>query len=846
MKRNYRKLSSKFKLLVIVVLALLGGAVTYLLQPKPDLTFYQTYSTAIFDSNNKLLHLSLAQDDRYRVYTPIEEIAESLQQATILYEDQNYYKHSGVDYWALARAFWQTYILKERRIGASTIAMQVARLRWNILSNTPAGKVEQIFRALQLARHYSKSELLEAYLNLAPYGGNIEGIGAASLIYFNKPASQLSIAEALTLAVVPQNPTRRNPSSGLGMLRLQSAKLRLIERWTTQYPAEAQLLSAITLPLSVRKASGLPHHAPHFVQYILSSNSRRQLYRHDDVKRGNHIKSRQGTKTTLDLNLQTRMEKVLQSYISKNKSNGFNNASALLLNSKTMHIEAMIGSADFNSLDIQGQVNGTLAKRSPGSTLKPFVYALALDAGIIHPMTMLKDMPKRYAGFTPENFGKGFVGPISAQDALTSSRNVPAVDLQSQLIERKAKLINARKPINDTPVDSLVNQGTFYELLEAAGISQLKDPDFYGLALALGGGEVTMLELVELYAMIANFGEHKQAVSTYWVSAKKDDEKDIISGGNDTKAGVNLLSAEASYLIFDMLSKNPRPNRAAWSATNRTRAAQTEVAWKTGTSWAFRDAWAVGISGDYVLAVWIGNFDGQGNNAFVGRSAAGPLLFKLLDVVLPSEPSMPFDSDVVERLNLKSVDICTSTGDLYESECPNVGTTFFIPGVSPIKSTNIYRKVWVDNQTGLRVCDKRRDKVSQKVFAFWPTDFQRLFEQAGVYIERPPSFTNECLSQINASVGSKPSIYSPQQDLLYVVQDSRQNHIVIPLQANADADASRLHWFANNAYIGSVDLSINSDKATLLWEAKEGDYDVQVSDDLGRSSFVSVKVQAIK
>lgn len=247
MKRTYRKLSSKFKLLVIIVLALLGGAVTYLLQPKPDLTFYQTYSTAIFDSNNKLLHLSLAQDDRYRVYTPIEEIAESLQQATILYEDQNYYQHSGVDYWALARAFWQTYILKERRIGASTIAMQVARLRWNILSNTPAGKVEQIFRALQLARHYSKSDLLEAYLNLAPYGGNIEGIGAASLIYFNKPASQLSIAEALTLAVVPQNPTRRNPSSGLGMLRLQSAKLRLIERWTAQYPAEAQLLSAITL-----------------------------------------------------------------------------------------------------------------------------------------------------------------------------------------------------------------------------------------------------------------------------------------------------------------------------------------------------------------------------------------------------------------------------------------------------------------------------------------------------------------------------------------------------------------------------------------------------------------------
>lgn len=862
MKSIFFQLSLKFKLAVLVILMLLVGAGSYLIMPKPELTLYKSYSNVIFDRQDKLLRISLASDDRYRLFTPIAEIAESIQKATILYEDQNYYQHSGVDYLALTRAFWQTYILNERRIGASTIVMQVARMRWDITTSSPLGKIEQIFRALQLARYYSKSELLEVYLNLAPYGGNIEGIGAASLIYFNKPASQLNIAEALSLAVVPQNPSKRNPASKQGMSALQPAKQRLIERWIEQYPADLELLKASVLPLSIRKPRSLPYHAPHFVQYVLSTQLHSSSALNRNIK-DNVIKS------TLDLDLQVRMEKVLASYIDEKKSIGFSNASALLLNTKSMHIEAMIGSADFNKLDIQGQVNGTLAKRSPGSTLKPFVYGLAIDAGIIHPMTMLKDLPKRYAGFAPENFGKGFVGPISAQDALITSRNVPAVELQSQLIERKEQLVgnsSLAKPSNVTKAANAseqdpIEQGqprTFYEFLISAGISQLKEPDFYGLALALGGAEVSMLELVELYAMIANLGMHKSVVSTYGGRAY-----------DDSKTDLGLLSAEASYLIFDMLSKNPRPSRVALSAAGQSSAAKAKVAWKTGTSWAFRDAWAVAIAGDYVLAVWIGNFNGQGNNAFVGRSAAGPLLFKLLDVVMPNNaaeahenanafnqagmPKSPFDTDIVKELNLKSVDICTSTGDLYEAECPNSEKTLFIPGVSPIKNTNIYRKIWIDSKTGLRVCDDRTNNrtnsissAKQEVFAFWPTDFQRLFEQAGIYIERPPSFGKDCAAQASASVGRKPSIYSPQQGVEYATTESQQNYALIPLHANADADASRLYWFANNVYIGSFDLLSDTKQAPLMWKAKAGEYDVQLSDDLGRSAFVAVKVKAVK
>ena len=824
--RFCQRLALRFKVFALIALALLAGALAYLLLPKPDIANYQSYSTVIFDRHDRLLRISLAQDDRYRLYTPIEDIAAHLQRATILYEDQNYYEHSGVDYPALLRAFWQTYVLQERRIGASTIVMQVARLRWNIPSNTVKGKIQQIFRALQLARHYSKQELLEAYLNLAPYGGNIEGIGAASLIYFDKLASALSFAEALTLAVVPQNPNMRTPSKTAGIAEITLAKERLLERWlasstAAQITENQQLLNSVNLPLVARSSKNLPYHAPHFVEYLLSQQA--QTFA---LNKG--LPSRQQIKGTIDLTLQNRMEAVLQSYISQNQSRGFNNASALLLNTKTMHIEAMIGSADFNNLSIQGQVNGTRAKRSPGSALKPFVYGLAIDAGLIHPMTMLKDLPKRYAGFAPENFGKGFVGPIAAQDALIKSRNVPAVELQSQLLDKQHSFA---KKQNGEPVL------TFYEFLQQAGVSQLREPDFYGLALALGGGEVTMLELLELYAVIANLGVHKRAVSTYWVSGTKSVE--------DTQNEQSLLSPEAAYLVFDMLSKNPKAHSSTPFLAFNSLEHKPKVAWKTGTSWAFRDAWAVALSGDYALAVWIGNFDGQGNNAFVGRTAAGPLLFKLLDVVNP-ESLTPFDSGQIEQLNLKLVEICKTTGDLVESECPDKGKTLFIPGVSPIKSTNIYRKVWVDNVTGLRRCDKNTELATQKVFAFWPTQFQSLFAQAGVHIEKPPRFMSDCDLLDIAGQGEKPTISSPLADLRYVVEDSLHSTVSIQLAASADAEASYLYWFTNGQFMGSTDLAKTAIEAPIIWQAKPGAYKVQVSDDLGRSAIVLVQVQAVK
>lgn len=821
----------------MVLFALLLAAIWYMMLPKPELTRFQSYSVAVFDSQQTLLNLKLAADQRYRLYTPLADIPKQMRQAVILYEDQSYYSHLGVDFAALARAFWQTYVLQERRIGASTLVMQVARLRWNIPSSSIGGKLEQIYRAIQLSKHYDKDELLEAYFNLAPYGGNVEGIGAASLIYFGKLPAQLSFSEMLTLAVVPQNPNKRHPGKQTGLTYLQPAKQQLFERWIQRYPQDKHYTGMVNLPLATKSIRDLPKRAPHFTQFVYEQLPPWYAYQIAKDTSGNNgakLQHEIGSKvvTALNYNLQKVLDEALKAYVKKHNNTGMKNATALLLNYETMHIEAMIGSANFYNDDIQGQVNGTLAKRSPGSTLKPFVYALALDAGIIHPMSMLKDLPKRYAAFSPENFGRGFLGPISATQALVKSRNVPAVALQSELIDYKKN--------NQNGLD-------LYDFLQKAGVAKLRSADFYGLALSLGGAEVSMLELVQLYAGLANGGLIKNARSIMHTGAFQKTTTQRL------KNNKTLLSPEASFMVLKMLQKNPPPTQLTVFDANIKK---KPVAWKTGTSWAYRDAWAIGISGKHVLAVWIGNFTGQGNNSFIGRSAAGPLMFKLFDIVhtqnkQPNSGSSIFDID--PRLNLAEIDVCSSTGDLYEKDCPHQTKSLFIPGVSPIKSSNIYRKVLIDNNTGLRRCDRNTHLGSWEVYSFWSTEFRDLFRKAGIFIKQLPSFMPDCRSNKIDDGATKPQIISPIKNVQYIVKVSSVTNTVSPeptatieLKANAAAGVSVLHWFVDGNYLGKQDIKPMKTSAghvsPMLWHAKPGTYWVSVADDFGHSNAQQVKV----
>lgn len=762
------KLSSIALLLLFVSVC---GGLFFL--PKPPLLEGIPFSRAVYDSKHQLLRLTLSFDEKYRLYTPLSKISPQLITATLLQEDQYYWQHFGVNPVAILKATWQTYIVHQHRMGASTISMQTARLRFHIRSKTFTGKLLQIVRAIQLERYYSKAEILEAYLNLAPYGNNIEGIGAASYIYFNHAPHDLTLPEALTLSIIPQNPNQRLP----GNPKLQSIRNKLFDRWVQTHPQDTRLAPLIHLPMDLHTLHQLPFLAPHLVNDVLTHSANNQ---HEIA-------------TTLDARLQTLITRITQQYIVHKKSLGVANAAVLLVDTRDLQIKALLGSVDFFNKNIQGQINGTNIKRSPGSSLKPFIYGLAFDQGLIHPNTMLKDVPKSFGAYNPENFDYDFMGPVKAKDALILSRNIPAIYLAS-----------------------LLANPSLYELLVKAQISHLKPESYYGLALSLGGAELTMQELVSLYAMLANDG--------LWHPLRLRQEEPLADG-------IRLLSPEASFLVLDCLKDTPRPDARLAAFGPK----KMPISWKTGTSSGYRDAWSIGLFGPYVLAVWIGNFDNQGNPAFIGKKIAAPLFFELIEGIQQEFSPVPVLAKYPETLNLTHIDICKASGLIPTRFCQDTEKTWFIPGVSPIKSDTIYREVAINPKTGLRTCHFDKD-TQFAIYEFWPSDLLKTFKQAGIQRRGPPPFEPGCSHVSNK--GMSPQMTSPQSEVDYIISVNAKAPMKIPLAAVTDADVSHSYWFINGSYYGESTTS-----EPLFWSAKPGKFTIRVVDDHGLSDTKDIIVR---
>lgn len=750
-----------------IVFAGLVLAAAWLALPKPPLLEGIDFSTRVRDRNGHVLRVTLTADQKIRIWTPLKEISPALIDATVRFEDKYYGKHPGVNPASLVRATWNFAAAGRARAGASTITMQLARLRYHLHTRTVAGKLRQIMYALELERHYSKAQILEAYLNLAPYGRNIEGVGAASEIYFAKTAARISGPEAVALSVIPQSPTRRALLNHRENERLTAAQ----QRWYTR--AREQETPALTFRAEAR--SRLQLAAPHFVQRVLESrNTGSELL------------------TTLDLSLQQMLEKRIADYVAQNRQRGIENATALLIDFKTMEVLAQVGSSDFSKPEIHGQVDGTCRPRSPGSTLKPFVYALALDQGRIHPLTLLKDAPHSFGDYNPENFDRDFLGPIRASDALARSRNVPAVTLASEL-----------------------SHPTFYEFLRSADVSLPKPASHYGLSLPLGGAEVTMEDLVRLYAALAN-GGRLQSLRRFV------DEPAATTN-------LRLLSPEAAFLTLDMLGKIPRPGM-----TDAGSARHSQIFWKTGTSHGFRDAWSIAVFDRYVLAVWIGNFDGKRNSAFIGRTAAAPLLFQMIDGLRATQPSRAEPHLPAPGLNLKRVEFCAVSGQLPIASCPHRTESWFMPGISPIANCDVHREILVDATTGLRVAqDDGFRTLKREVYEFWPSDLLALFERAGVPRRVPPPFLPTMENDLLARGGHAPKITLPAS--VMTLTHSSVNTAGIPLRAETESGVRKLYWFADKTFLGACDA-----REVLCWKPTPGVYQLTALDDHGRSASHSV------
>jgi len=758
--------------------------------PHPALRGAFPGSIAIYGNDGALLRMALASDDQFRVWVPLREIDPRLIEAVQQYEDRWYYWHPGVNPVALVRAVSATYVDGKRQ-GASTISMQLARKLYNIRSQTWGGKLRQIVYAVWLEARYSKRDILEAYLNLAPYGGNIEGVGAASLIYFHKRALQLTLPELLTLAVIPQNPNKRGTKKNSSTPLLE-ARARLFQSWLDKHPDSAHYKTDMATAPQLFSVSDLPFRAPHLTDKLLRERS---------------TDSRVGLTgeifSTLDMRLQTTLERDIAQYIENRSSVGIRNASAMLIDRSNGEVRALVGSADYFNDDIDGQVNGTLAKRSPGSALKPFIYGLALDQGVLHPQTILKDAPSSFGPFSPENFDGRFVGPISAQEALVRSRNIPAVYVASKL-----------------------KQPSLYDFLKAQGVTRLSSEQHYGLALALGGAEVTMEELARLYLMLANGG----------VPMPLQYERTAIAQDSVRTDQPHALSEEAAFITLQMLKTNPRPD------TNLP--AAPAVAWKTGTSWGFRDAWTAGIFGRYVLLVWVGNFDGSGNPAFVGIQTAAPLFFKIVDSLRgqkldPGEMARPWPANVTQ------VEVCAASGDLPNEWCKDTVPTWFIPGKSPIKISRLHRAVKIDTRTGLATCSDG-PHVKTEIFEFWPTDLQRLFRMAGMPRRTPPALPDCGNVADNSALADRPEdrddpkITSPSLGVTYTLRLSAPAPVM--LRANISGRDGKLFWFANDSLIGQGNAGTD-----MPWTpAMPGKYQLRAIDSKGRADVREIVVEFVQ
>ena len=781
------------KAFALAILALLIAVLILRFFPKPPLSDFAPYSSAVYAEDGTLLRLTTARDQQYRLWTPLEAISPKLTEAVLRYEDRWFHWHPGVNPAAMVRSAYATFT-GERRQGGSTLTMQLARKRYAIDSRSLTGKTQQMLAACWLEARYSKREILEAYLNFAPYGGNIEGVGAASLVYFQKRASGLTLPEAFTLAVIPQNPAARGGNKVSSPVTV-AARARMATIWLAKYPDDERL--GARHAIAPKMAAALPFRAPHVVTQLLKE-------RHGEVF------------SSIDLKMQSTVERAIGQRIEQYRDSGMRNASAILLDTEAMQVKALVGSANFNDEEIDGQVNGVLAKRSPGSTLKPFVYALAFDQGVLHPMTVLKDSPTAFGPFSPENFDGRFVGPITAQDALTRSRNVPAVSVTTKL-----------------------TRPSLYDLMKTAGVANMASEKHYGLALTLGGGDVTMEELARMYAMLANGGEVRPInyVDNKTVSKISPLSRSRVRvadrPGDGKQTNTRLLSEEAAFVTLDMLKTNPRPDTGL--------PAQPAVAWKTGTSWGFRDAWTAGVFGRYVLIVWVGNFDGSGNQSFIGISAAAPLFFNIVDGLRNEGVLQQETGPRLPPAKLARVEVCAATGDLPNAYCSSRVSSWFMPGKSPIRISSLHRRILLDRRTGNAVCDEGPNTHWQ-VIEYWPTDMQKIFRDAGMPRREAPRLP-DCVRSAAASSQSadEPQIVSPLRAVTYTSRLSQMLPISLRAEGSGGGNRSKLFWFSNDAFVGQASAG-----ETLAWNPPHaGRFVLRVVDEAGRADSREVAVEVV-
>lgn len=710
---------------------------------------------------------SLTQNSHYGTNATTDTYSPLLHQAILISEDRWFYYHYGINPISIATAIYDNLKAGEVVRGGSTITMQLARLMEPKARNIP-NKFIEMFRAFQLEHAYSKSEILTFYFNMLPYGGNIVGTAAASRFYFNKPQHTLSLGEAALLAAIPNAPERLRPDRFPENARKAREKVlnRLLAR---RQISEQQWQEAVQEPIP-HKRYPLPFKAPHLSRLLIKENRKKF-----GVRNPSHSRTTNGRiHTTIDAKVQDTAARLLSEYLgdaarkpSLRGSHSTSTGAIIVMDTQNRHILAMVGSHDFFDRKALGQINGTLAPRSPGSALKPFVYALAMQEGLITPETLLFDVPVTYADYTPVNYDGKYNGYVTARQALARSLNVPAVSLNARLKNR-----------------------TLHAFLKQAGISTLAPAQKYGLSMVLGGCEVNLLELTTLYAGLANMGEFGPYQLTKPHQPKTE---------NYSK---RLLRQETSFIITEMLTNSQLPTNTVKNPEAFERTMNLpKIAWKTGTSYGHRDAWCIGYSPTFTIGVWLGNFDGKGTPMLSGTDAATPILFALFTALTGQDTHHWF----TKPEQLKTRQVCTLSGAPVSPHCPTHKEDVYIPGVSSVTVCTIHKPIYVDESTGYSLCshcwgnNDGSTGPSKKIFEEWPADAATWLAENGFAVSVLPAHNPLCTGTIS---GNAPIILSPAEDTTYYIREgvSLENQ-KIRLTASASSRTQDLFWFLDGELI---------------------------------------------
>ncbi|GFK92897.1 Penicillin-binding protein 1C [Fundidesulfovibrio magnetotacticus] len=757
-----------------LLLAALGFLILDLAFPFPADRLAPSPSVEVRDRHGEPVRLFLAPDHAWRFPVTLEELAPDYLAAVLASEDRHFYRHPGVNPLSLAKALAANVAAGRVVRGGSTITMQVARLA-EPKRRTVWAKLVECFRALQLELHWSKREILGFYVNLAPFGGNLVGVGAGSRFLFGKAPGLVSLGEAALLAGIPRSPNAYNPvKHPEAARRVRESVLKTMVRQGAARPEQAAL--AVTAPVPARVARP-PLVGPHLAQMALARMGR--AARID---------------TTLDSRTQELTRQALRTRLAELRAQGVENAAVVVIDVATRGVLALAGSADYLDAARHGALNAATARRSPGSALKPFLYALAFQEGLAAPQTLLLDLPVAVGGYEPKNYDGQYRGRVEAAEALIHSYNAPAVRL-----------------LAETGVPA------FLDLLRRGGLAGLsRPPDHYGLSLVLGGGEVSLLELTNLYATLARGGLHGPAAITV---------------GGRTRPEERLLSAEACALTAEILARLERPDLPG--GVERARGVPV-VAWKTGTSFGHRDAWAVGFSARHAVGVWAGNVEGRPVKGISGARQAAPLLFDVFRALEPGGSSLPRP----EGLNLEQAEVCAVSRGLPGPDCGQTVKMDVIPGATRLAPCQAHRRVLVDAATGLRVagsCLEGR-AVRAEVVVDYPPDLAAWWAASGMELPDGPRPDPACAEAV---AGQGPRIVSPREGMVYRLRpDAPGAFQRVGLAAVAGADAGGLSWFQDGRLVaGQVQGE------PLFLELVPGAHRLVVVDARGRSDGVRYTVE---